>query len=251
MGAEAVPSVRLDRLGFPSYWAPMQTSHLDIRDVRPRGATIPRHEEPGFLERMAERERLDREARLRLRIPDPQVRPHDDQVDALTYALNATATRELPAGFTRHPMVGFERIRDDQAFRQEYQGTFRSEEVEGEMVVNPRAIELLQQQLQRSPADAQVDAARREIQEDLDRDILDILRRQDEALRLQPMPLTMERPDEGLEFRLNTHAQYGSVQPMHRVPNFGPPTPRPPELTVKRAEPEPVRRSRFARIDDD
>lgn len=263
MGAEGVPAVRLDSLGFPSYWAPMQVSHLDIRDVRPVGAPIPRHEEPGFLERMAERGRLDREARLRLRIPDFQVR-------------------------------------DDQAFRQEYQGTFHSASPEGGFL---QTLEALQQGLQRNPADVIANNAIQGVQEDFDQDILDTMRRQDEVARLQPMPLTI--PDDGLEFRLNAHARYGAVhddrvdalsyaadfmgnreappvgtagftrlpmtgfsrlqpefghgeyqalgagiQPMQSAssPTLGPPIPRPPERTP---EPEVHRRTRFERIDDD
>jgi hypothetical protein len=125
------------------------------------------------------------------------------------------------------------------------------------MVINPQALARLTAENQiRYDEDLRAFEAmdaRREIQEDVDRDILDILRRQEEAARLQPMPLTRERPDEGAEFRLGIHARYGPVQPMAtpRFPNFGPPTAPPPELTVKRAEPEVHRRTRFERIDDD
>jgi hypothetical protein len=84
--------------------------------------------------------------------------------------------------------------------------------------------------------------ASRQIAEEVDRDILDMLRRQGEALR----------PDLGSHV-MGAMGRYGGLHPIPRTPNFGPPTPRPPELTVKKAnpEPEPARRSRFARIDDD
>jgi len=173
LNALAVPAVpesnyladQLRRRGYLSLQAPMQVSQIDIRNLRPQGSPI-----------------------------------RDDRVDAFAYAVQASmgVNREEP--FTRHPITGFTRLQipDPQQFQQEYLGTFRSEEdPEGDIVVNPRALARIAQDnaitreqdmrafesMDRNWAQDWINRARREIQEDVDRDILDILARQDDVRR--------------------------------------------------------------------
>jgi len=201
--------------GYLSLHAPLQISH-----IRPQGAAIrtvstPTRTSDLFTQLAAQRAAAEAPERQRL---DQEARAqlraghHDDQVDAFSAAFGAVHTP-----FTRRPLEGFSRIQDPD-FHREFQGTFRSEEADSPPVTL-EGIQATMEQLQGSRFDAVgrvSDQFRNEIQADEDRRAFEMMDRP------IPVPPALQR---------------------RRPPS--------PELTVKKAEPEPVRRTRFERINDD
>jgi hypothetical protein len=152
IGAEAVPAISR-ALGIETHWAPLQVSRLRPRTVeeeeararvtalataRAEAAQQARSEGPdAYLRELQSRgPAMPLEERVLSNWP-VITSPHDDQVDALRLAIG------LNAPLTQNPIVGFSRLASDPTFAREYQGTFRSEELPGEIRVNPRAVDRL------------------------------------------------------------------------------------------------------------